>query len=159
MLARDAERLATLASAAKSHLTAIACDATDPEAVANAFNQIEVDLGPLDCVIFNAGTFRPGGVLDTTPEDFEMCWRVGAFAGFVVGREAARHMAPRGSGSILFTGATASLRGSARFANLASPKFALRAIAQSMAREIRSAERRVGKECVSPGSIGWAPYH
>src|SRR3546814_3757007 len=90
MLARDAERLATLASAAKSHLTAIACDATDPEAVANAFNQIEVDLGPLDCVIFNAGTFRPGGVLDTTPEDFEMCWRVGAFAGFVVGREAAR---------------------------------------------------------------------
>src|SRR3546814_10879891 len=73
MLARDAERLATLASAAKSHLTAIACDATDPEAVANAFNQIEVDLGPLDCVIFNAGTFRPGGVLDTTPEDFEMC--------------------------------------------------------------------------------------
>src|SRR3546814_10345449 len=71
MLARDAERLATLASAAKSHLTAIACDATDPEAVANAFNQIEVDLGPLDCVIFNAGTFRPGGVLDTTPEDLD----------------------------------------------------------------------------------------
>src|SRR3546814_14282689 len=65
-----------------------------------------------------------------------MCWLVGAFAGFVVGREAARHMAPRGSGSILFTGATASLRGSARFANLASPKFALRAIAQSMAREL-----------------------
>src|SRR3546814_17483203 len=65
-----------------------------------------------------------------------MCWRVGAFAGFVVSREAARHMAPRGSGSILFTGATASLRGSARFANLASPKFALRAIAPSMAREL-----------------------
>src|SRR3546814_9178736 len=71
MLARDAERLATLASAAKSHLTAIACDATDPEAVANAFNQIEVDLGPLDCVIFNAGAFRPGGVLDTTPRSEE----------------------------------------------------------------------------------------
>src|SRR3546814_11837203 len=95
MLARDAERLATLASAAKSHLTAIACDATDPEAVANASTQIEVDFAPIGCVIFNAAPFRPGGVLASTPYAFKMCWRAGAFVCFVWGRALAPPMAPR----------------------------------------------------------------
>src|SRR3546814_14921885 len=104
MLARDAERLATLASAAKSHLTAIACDATDPEAVANAFNQIAVDLGPLDCVIFTAGTLRPGGVIDTTTEDFVRSWRVGASAGYGVGREAGRTGSDSGKSAALPAG-------------------------------------------------------
>jgi NAD(P)-dependent dehydrogenase (short-subunit alcohol dehydrogenase family) len=93
-------------------------------------------LGALEIAIFNAGTFERGSVLDTQPEDFERCWRVGCFGGYLVGRAAARLMVARGAGTILFTGATASLRGSAGFVNLASPKFALRALAQCMAREL-----------------------
>ena len=101
-----------------------------------AFDETERRLGPLDCVVFNAGTYRRGSILDIAPNDFEHCWRVGAFAGFLIGQAAARRMVARGSGTILFTRATASLRGGANFANLASPKFALRAVAQSMAREL-----------------------
>ena len=86
--------------------------------------------------MFNAEAYRRGAILDIEPKDFELCWRVGAFAGFLVGQATARRMVTRGSGTILFTGATASLRGGANFANLASPKFALRAVAQSMAREL-----------------------
>ncbi|MFQ5958735.1 MAG: SDR family NAD(P)-dependent oxidoreductase, partial [Alphaproteobacteria bacterium] len=69
-------------------------------------------------------------------EDFEHCWRTGCLGGFLVGREAAKAMARRGSGTIIFTGATASLRGGAGFFNLAVGKFGLRALAQSMAREL-----------------------
>src|SRR5262245_32246275 len=70
------------------------------------------------------------------PDDFDRCWRLGCFGGFLVGREAARLMLPAATGTIIFTGATASLRGSAGFANLAVPKFGLRALSQSMAREL-----------------------
>jgi len=136
LLARNRERLNALAAQAPDRLVAMPCDLTDPAQVEAAFEQTEQRVGPLVCAIFNAGAYRPGSILDIAPGDFEHCWRVGAFAGFLVGQAAARRMAPRGSGTILFTGATASLRGSARFANLASPKFALRAVAQSMAREL-----------------------
>ena len=95
-----------------------------------------MSIGPLRVAIFNAGTYERGTVVDTDPAHFERCWRVGAFGGFLVGRAAARHMLPAGQGTILFTGATASLRSGAGFVNLASPKFALRAVAQSMAREL-----------------------
>jgi NAD(P)-dependent dehydrogenase (short-subunit alcohol dehydrogenase family) len=86
--------------------------------------------------VYNAGAFERASVLDTSPEDFERCWRIGCFGGFLVGRAAARAMLTRGSGTIVLTGATASLRGGAGFVNLASPKFGLRALAQSMAREL-----------------------
>ena len=92
--------------------------------------------GALDVAVFNAGTFERGNVADTDPADFERCWRVGCFGGFLVGRAAARQMLERGAGTILFTGATASLRGGAGFVNLAAPKFGLRAVAQSLAREL-----------------------
>ena len=136
MLARDGDRLARQAQADPDRLMPVACDVTDPGAVAAAFARAESDLGPVAAAVFNAGAYRPGGVRDISPEDFEACWRVGAFAGFLVGQEAARTMLPRSRGSILFTGATASLRGGGKFMNLASPKFALRAVAQSMAREL-----------------------
>ena len=136
LLARDAARLQALAQAGPHGLLPLPADATRPEEVAGAFERAERELGPLACAVFNAGAFTPGGILETSPEEFERCWRVGAFAGFLVGQTAARLMLPRQAGSILFTGATASLRGGARFANLASPKFALRALAQSMAREL-----------------------
>jgi len=136
LLARNADRLGELAASLGAEAWPHACDLTDPNAVAAAFDRLERDLGPAQCVIFNAGTYRPGAVVDIAHEDFLECWKVGCYAGFLVGQQAARRMVARGSGTILFTGATASLRGSARFANLASPKFALRALAQSMAREL-----------------------
>lgn len=136
MLARSRERLDALAAQAPERLVAIPCDVTDPTGVSAAFEETERRLGPLVCAVFNAGAYQRGSILDIAPSDFERCWRVGAFAGFLVGQAAAQRMVVRGSGTILFTGATASLRGGANFANLAAPKFALRAVAQSMAREL-----------------------
>lgn len=112
------------------------CDATDPEAVAALFARAGDEFGPLRLVVFNAGAFVRGTLAETEPAEFERCWRVGAFAGFLAGREAARAMGEAGRGTVIFTGATASLRGGAGFVNLASPKFALRAVAQSLAREL-----------------------
>ena len=136
MLARNGVRLADLSAQAPDRLVPMPCDVTDPLAVSAAFEEAEQRLGPLACAVFNAGAYRKGSILEIAPNDFEHCWRVGAFAGFLVGQAAAQRMVVRGSGTILFTGATASLRGGANFANLASPKFALRALAQSMAREL-----------------------
>lgn len=136
MLARGTEALLEMAAGNPENLVPIGTDLADPEAVAHAVARTERELGPIACAVFNAGAFVPGGILETTAAEFERCWRVGAFAGFLLGQAAARVMVPRGRGSILFTGATASIRGGARFANLASPKFALRALAQSMAREL-----------------------
>jgi NAD(P)-dependent dehydrogenase (short-subunit alcohol dehydrogenase family) len=136
MLARSRDRLAAMAAQAPDRLVAIPCDVTDPAQVNAAFEETELRLGPLVCAVFNAGAYRRGSILDIEPNDFEHCWRVGAFAGLLIGQAAARRIVARGSGTILFTGATASLRGGANFANLASPKFALRALAQSMAREL-----------------------
>lgn len=136
LLARNAARLDALAASIGPDARPLACDLTDPDAVRTAFDRVDRELGTPQCVIFNAGTYRPGTVLETTPQDFIDCWKIGCYAGFLVGQQAARRLVDRGSGSILFTGATASLRGSARFVNLASPKFALRALAQSMAREL-----------------------
>ena len=112
-----------------------ACDATDPAQVERLLEQCE-SAGPLAVAIYNAGAFERRAVVDTSPEDFERCWRVGCFGGFLVGRAAAQAMLARRTGTILFTGATASLRGGAGFVNLAAPKFALRALAQCMAREL-----------------------
>lgn len=114
---------------------AYACDATDAAAVEALFADIDRDLGAPSLVVFNAGAYRPGGVLEIDPRDFEECWRIGCLGGFHVGQAALRRMVPAGAGTIIFTGATASLRGSAGFLNLAVPKFGLRAVAQSMARE------------------------
>jgi NAD(P)-dependent dehydrogenase (short-subunit alcohol dehydrogenase family) len=114
---------------------AVDCDATEPAEVERVFDAAAAH-GPLAVAVFNAGTFVRGSVVETDPAEFERCWRVGTFAGFLVGRAAARRMLARGAGTILLTGATASLRGGAGFVNLASPKFGLRAVAQSMAREL-----------------------
>src|SRR5262245_6953102 len=113
-----------------------ACDVAQPSDVARLFEAVTAEVGHPGLVVFNAGTYEPGGILDITPEAFERCWRVGCLGGFLVGQAAARLMVPAGRGTILFTGATASLRGSAGFANLAVGKFGLRALAQSMAREL-----------------------
>ena len=115
---------------------AYVADATDEAAVGRLFAALRGDLGEPDLVVYNAGAFMRQGILEASAEDFERCWRVGGLGAFLVGREAAKGMAARGSGTIIFTGATASLRGSARFFNLAVGKFGERALAQSMAREL-----------------------
>ncbi len=135
MLARTPDKLAAWTEKNPS-LRGYPCDVTDPASVKAAFAAIDKDLGAPSCAVFNAGAFERASILDVTPESFERCFRVGCLAGLLIGQEAARRMVQRGSGTILFTGATASLRGSAYFVNLASPKFALRAVAQSMAREL-----------------------
>ncbi len=115
---------------------AFSCDVTSEANVTETFAKIIKDFGTPGLVVYNAGAFMPADVIDIKTEDFEQCWRVGCLGGFFVGREAARLMLELGGGTIIFTGATASLRGSARFANLAVGKFGLRALAQSMAREL-----------------------
>lgn len=137
MSARNADKLEAMRpDIAGAKVKAYPADTSDPAGVEQLFDDVERDLGDITVAMFNAGAFQMGGVLDITPDDFERCWRVGAYGGFLVGQQAAKRMAPRGEGSILFTGATAALRGSANFVNLAAPKFALRALSQSMAREL-----------------------
>ncbi len=138
-VARQPAKLeALLQTEPRSNVRLRACDATQPSAVATLFDDIDKEFGHPTVVVFNAGTYEPGGILDISAEAFERCWRVGCYGGFLVGQAAARVMVPVGNGTIIFTGATASLRGGAGFANLAVPKFGLRALAQSMARELGS---------------------
>ena len=103
--------------------------------VISLFDRAEAQ-GPVEVAIFNAGANFRASILDTPADMFEKVWRLACYAGFLFGREAARRMAPRGRGSILFTGATASLRGAAQFAAFAAAKGGLRQVAQSMAREL-----------------------
>ncbi|MCB9760427.1 MAG: SDR family NAD(P)-dependent oxidoreductase [Alphaproteobacteria bacterium] len=135
LLARSADTSGPLAAGLKG-ARAYACDATDYGNVDSTFAQIDEDLGAPTLCVYNAGAFEPGSILDISPIDFERCWRVGCLGAFYVGQQAARRMVKAGRGTILFTGATASLRGSARFANLAVGKFGQRALGQSMAREL-----------------------
>lgn len=115
---------------------AFGCDARDEDAMTVLFDTIEKEVGPLEVVVFNIGANVRFGIRDTTSRVYRKVWEMAAFAGFLAGREAARVMVPRQKGTIIFTGATASLRGSSGFAAFAGAKFALRALAQSMAREL-----------------------
>lgn len=136
-VARDEAKLNSLIESEGSlGIRPYAADVSDGEAVLGVFDSVDRDLGEPDLVVFNAGTFQKANVLDIDPADFERCWRIGCLGGLLVGQAAARRMVKRGHGTIIFSGATAALRGSAGFANLAVPKFGLRALAQSMAREL-----------------------
>ena len=134
--ARGASRLDKLAQGSRGEVVLVDCDATVPEQVTGLFDRVEAETGAPAVAIFNAGAFQRGAVVDLDPGEFERCWRLGCFAGFLLGQAAARSMRKAGRGTILFTGATASLRGRAGFSALASPKAALRALTQSMAREL-----------------------
>ena len=112
------------------------CDARDEEQMRALVDTIEAEVGPLEVVVFNIGANVNFPIRDTTARVYRKVWEMAAFAGFLTGREAARVMVPRGHGTILFTGATASLRGGRGFSAFAGAKFALRALAQSMAREL-----------------------
>ncbi len=113
-----------------------ASDARKEEEVIALFEDIESRIGPVEVMAFNIGANAPSSVLEETARKYFKIWEMACFGGFLTGREAARRMVTRGRGTILFTGATASMRGGANFAAFAGAKHALRALAQSMAREL-----------------------
>jgi NAD(P)-dependent dehydrogenase (short-subunit alcohol dehydrogenase family) len=111
-------------------------DARDEAEMVALVDRIEMEIGPLEAVVFNIGANVMFPVVETTTRVYTKVWERAALAGFLTGREAARVMRPRGRGTILFTGATASIRGRQGFSAFAGAKHALRALAQSMAREL-----------------------
>ncbi|MDE0173517.1 MAG: SDR family NAD(P)-dependent oxidoreductase [Defluviicoccus sp.] len=130
------EALAERIRAGGGTATPVACDARDEDAVIAMFDRIEAEIGPVEVAVFNAGAWHNAPIAEMTARIYRQVWDTAAFAGFLVGREAAKRMAGRRSGTIVFTGATASLRGGAGFAAFAGAKFALRALAQAMSREL-----------------------
>lgn len=115
---------------------AFGVDARNEAEMIALVDRIEAEVGPLQVVVFNIGANVRFPVVDTTAQVYSKVWEMAALAGFFTGREAARVMAPRGKGTILFTGATASTRGGAGFSAFAGAKAALRQLAQSLAREM-----------------------
>lgn len=131
-----------------------AVDMRIEEEVVALFDKVEKDLGPLGVVVFNPGANVMFPIEETTTRVFRKVWEMACYAGFLTGREAARRMLPRGEGTILFTGATASVRGGAGFAAFASAKAGLRSVAQSMARELGPKGIHVGHVVVDGGIDG-----
>ena len=111
-------------------------DARDEDSIKDLFDEVENNVAPIDVVIFNPGANVFFSIEETTSRVFKKVWEMAAFAGFLTGKEAAKYMKKRNEGSIFFTGATASMRGSSGFSAFSSAKFALRAVSQSMAREL-----------------------
>lgn len=134
LAARDTGKLEPLVR--ETGAIPFAADATDPEAVAGLFDAVQERVGDPDIVIYNPSARARGPLVDLVPAEVERVLAVTAFGGFLVGQQAARRMLARGRGAILFTGASASVKGYARSAPFAMGKFALRGLAQSMAREL-----------------------
>lgn len=132
----DLNQLVESIEAEGGSATGVHSDARDEDAVCALVADIEANHGPIDVAVFNVGGNVRYPLLETTSRVYRKVWEMCAFGGFLVGREAARAMLPRGRGTILFTGATASVRGGAGFSAFAGGKHALRALAQSMAREL-----------------------
>ena len=114
---------------------AVTTDATDAVSVASSFDRVREELGEPEVFVYNAGAFQMGGILELSPEQFDDCFRANCSGAFYGAQQVLPAMVERERGTIILTGATAALRGSARFAALATGKFGLRALAQSMARE------------------------
>lgn len=138
LVARREPVLAELAAQLDSlgpRLKTYAADATNPAAVSAVCDATLRELGEPSVLIYNAGSYLPGGIADITPEQFEAAWKTGCMGAFLFARTLLPAMVDAGRGTLLLTGATAALRGGKGFATLAVPKFGLRALAQSMARE------------------------
>jgi NAD(P)-dependent dehydrogenase (short-subunit alcohol dehydrogenase family) len=132
----DLDRLVGSIEEQGGRATGYHSDARDEDQVRELVTRIEGERGPIEVAVFNVGGNVRFAVTETTARVYRKVWEMCAFAGFLVGREVARRMLARGRGTILFTGATASLRGAEGFAAFAGGKHALRALAQSMAREL-----------------------
>ena len=136
---RHLDRLEALAASIREDggvAHAYGIDARNEAEMIALVDRIEAEVGPLEVVVFNIGANVRFSVVETTAQVYSKVWEMAALAGFFTGREAARVMGPRGRGTILFTGATASTRGAAGFSAFAGAKAALRQLAQSLAREM-----------------------
>jgi NAD(P)-dependent dehydrogenase (short-subunit alcohol dehydrogenase family) len=134
LAARRADKLAALCEEIGG--AAFACDAAEPDQVARLFEAVDDRLGALEVVHYNASYRTRGALVELDPAEVQKSLLVSAFGGFLVAQQAARRMLAQGSGAIFFTGASASVKGYARSASFAMGKFALRGLAQSMAREL-----------------------
>ncbi|MFN5687120.1 SDR family NAD(P)-dependent oxidoreductase [Bradyrhizobium sp.] len=134
LAARKIEKLGALCS--ETGARAYPCDATNPDEVERLFGLVEREIGPPDLVVYNASARALGALVDLVPADVQNAIAVSAFGGFLVAQQAAQRMLPNKHGAILFTGASASVKGYAQSAPVAMGKFALRGLAQSMAREL-----------------------
>ncbi|PMV79141.1 MULTISPECIES: SDR family oxidoreductase [Pseudomonas] len=136
---RSADKLQPLVDAIKANggdAHGFACDARKEEDVIALVEQIETEIGPIEAFVFNIGANVPCSILEETARKYFKIWEMACFSGFLNAREVAKRMARRQRGTILFTGATAGLRGAAGFAAFAGAKHGIRALAQSMAREL-----------------------
>jgi NAD(P)-dependent dehydrogenase (short-subunit alcohol dehydrogenase family) len=134
--AAKAQPLVEEMAAADRYVRAYGVDARQETQVQNLCEQVEREVGPIEVCLFNAGANVQKPLLETSSELFVKAWKLACYAGFLVGREATRCMLRHGRGTMLFTGATASVRGGKGFAAFAAAKFGLRAVSQSMAREL-----------------------
>jgi NAD(P)-dependent dehydrogenase (short-subunit alcohol dehydrogenase family) len=137
--ARHAEALEALAQSIRDggdQAVAFPADARDEDEMAALIARIEDEIGPIEVAVFNIGANVRFNVSDTTARVYRKVWEMAAFAGFLMGRDVTARMLTRERGTIIFTGATASFRGGAGFSAFAGAKHALRALAQSMAREL-----------------------
>ena len=136
---RSADKLQPLVDAIKAdggEAHGFACDARKEDDVVALVEQIESEIGPIEAFVFNIGANVPCSILEETARKYFKIWEMACFSGFLNAREVAKRMAKRQRGTILFTGATADLRGAAGFAAFAGAKHGIRALAQSMAREL-----------------------
>ena len=136
---RSADKLQPLVEAIRAEggqAQGFASDARKEDDVIKLVDDIERDVGPIEVMVFNIGANVPSSILEETARKYFKIWEMACFSGFLAGREVAKRMVARRRGTILFTGATAGMRGSANFAAFAGAKHALRALAQSMAREL-----------------------
>lgn len=137
--ARNADQLEALAQSIRDEghqARAFPGDARVEEEMVALFETVEAEVGPVEVAVFNIGANVNFPIVETTVRVYQKVWEMACLGGFLMGREAAKHMSPRGRGTILFTGATASLRGGSGYAAFSGAKGALRMLAQSMAREL-----------------------
>jgi NAD(P)-dependent dehydrogenase (short-subunit alcohol dehydrogenase family) len=136
---RNADALEWLAASIRAdghQARAFPADAREENEIIGLFDQVEADVGPVEVAVFNVGANVSFPISDTSTRVYQKVWEMACLGGFHMGREAARRMIPRGRGTIIFTGATASLRGGSGFSAFSGAKAALRMLAQSMAREL-----------------------
>jgi len=134
LAARNVEKLKSLTD--EIDALAFPCDVAEPDSIAALFNQVDQHLGSPDIVVYNPSFRTRGAISELLPADVEKALAITAYGGFLVGQQATKRMLTKGYGAILFTGASASVKGYALSAPFAMGKFALRGLAQSMAREL-----------------------
>ena len=139
ILARKAEYLKSLAGEIRrdgGNALEVVCDVSDPVRVSAALGEIRAKLGEVDLLIYNAGSGKFGSIADITPEQYASDWRVNALGAFVAAKEVAPAMLARGRGVMLFTGATAGIKAGPRSVSFGPAKFAMRGLAQALARDL-----------------------